>query len=110
MTGGLKDAHREAIIAVIEANERVERAVLFGSRATRTNTVTSDVDIALFGDRLTLTDQARLAAAIGAIPMAQSVDLLLYNSIRDSTLREHILREGIEWHSRPIRARSTSER
>ena len=49
MTGGLKDAHREAIIAVIEANERVERAVLFGSRATGTNTVTSDVDIALFG-------------------------------------------------------------
>ena len=62
MTDGLKDAHREAIIAVIAANDRVERAVLFGSRATGTNTVTSDVDIALFGDQLTLTDQARLAA------------------------------------------------
>jgi len=110
MTEGLKDAHREAIIAVIAANERVERAVLFGSRATGTNTVTSDVDIALFGDRLTLTDQARLAVAIAEIPMAQSVDLLLYSSIRDQTLREHIRREGIEWYSRPVRARSTSER
>ena len=47
MTDGLKDAHREAIIAVIAANDRVERAVLFGSRATGTNTVTSDVDIAI---------------------------------------------------------------
>ena len=61
MTDGLKDAHREAIVTVIAANDRVERVVLFGSRATGTNTVTSDVDIALFGDRLTLTDQGRLS-------------------------------------------------
>ena len=101
MTDGLKDAHREAIIAVIAANDRVERAVLFGSRATETNTVTSDVDIALFGDRLTLTDQARLAAAIDEIPMAQSVDLLLYDSIQDRTLRKQIRRRGAEWYARP---------
>ena len=100
MTDGLKDAHREAITAVIAANDRVERAVLFGSRATGTNTVSSDVDIALFGDRLTLTDQARLAAALDEIPMAQSVDLLLYGSIHDRTLREHIQRQGVEWYAR----------
>ena len=103
MNDGLKDAHREAIIAVIAANARVERAVLFGSRATGTNTVTSDVDIALFGDRLTLTDQARLAAAIDKIPMAQSVDLLLYDSISDRTLREHVRHHGVEWYARSDR-------
>ena len=101
MTDGLKDEHREAIIAAIAANDRVERAVLFGSRATGTNTVSSDVDIALFGDRLTLTDQARLAAALDEIPMAQSLDLLLYDSIQDRTLREHIRRNGIDWYARP---------
>ena len=101
MTDGLKVVHREAIIAKIAANDRVERAVLFGSRATGTNTVSSDVDIALFGDRLTLTDQARLAAALDEIPMAQSVDLLLYDSIHDRTLREHIRSQGVEWDIRP---------
>ena len=100
MTDGLKDAHREAIIAALTANERVERAVLFGSRATRTNTVTSDVDIALFGDQLTLTDQARLAAAVEQIPVAQSVDLLLYDSISNRTLRDHIRIQGVEWYPR----------
>ena len=100
MTDGLKDGHREAIIAALAANHRVERAVLFGSRATGTNTVTSDVDIALFGDRLTLTDQARLAAAVDEIPMAQSVDLLLYDSVRARTLREHIRNDGVEWFTR----------
>lgn len=100
MTDGLKDAHRDAIVAVIAANERVERAVLFGSRATGTNTATSDADIALFGDRLTLTDLARLSAAVAAIPMAQSVDLILYHSVRDRTLLEHIRNDGVEWFSR----------
>ena len=103
MTDGLKDAHRRAIIAVLAANERVERAVLFGSRATGANTVTSDVDIALFGDRLTLTDKARLAAAIDELPMAQSLDLLLYNSMSDRTLREHIRKHGVEWFARSNR-------
>ncbi len=109
MRDGLKDAHRQAIIAVIAANDRVEQAVLFGSRATGTHTVTSDIDIALFGGRLTLTDQARLAAAIDAIPMAQSVDLMLYDSVRDRTLRTHIRREGIEWYARSA-ARPSPER
>ena len=101
MTDGLKDVHREAIIDEIAANDRVERAVLFGSRATGTNTVSSDVDIALFGHRLTLTDQAHLAAVLDEIPMAQSVDLVLHDSIQSRTLREHIRRQGIEWYARP---------
>ena len=105
MTDGLKDAHREAIIAAIAANDRVERAVLFGSRATGTNTVSSDVDIALFGDRLTLTDQARLAAALDEIPMAQSVDLVLYELIENRTLLAHIGRAGIELYRRPTQSR-----
>ena len=98
--GGLKGRHRSAIIDVIAANDRVERAVLFGSRAKGTNTVTSDVDIALYGDSLTLTDQARLAGAIGDIPMAQSVELVLYDSIDNPAFREHIQTHGVEWYRR----------
>ena len=110
MTDGLKDSHREAIIATMAANDRVERAVLFGSRATQTNTVSSDVDIALFGDRLTLTDQARLAAALDEMPMAQSVDLLLYDSIDNRTLLEHIRRHGVEWYARRSTARAVPKK
>ncbi|WP_419919523.1 nucleotidyltransferase family protein [Candidatus Poriferisocius sp.] len=96
----LKERHREAIISVIAANDRVEKAVLFGSRATGSNTVSSDVDIALFGDCLTFTDQAHLAAALEALPMAQSVDLVLYKSIQNDSLKEHIRQEGVTWYDR----------
>ena len=42
MTDGLKDVHRQTIIAEIAANDRVERVVLFGSRATGTNRLSSN--------------------------------------------------------------------
>lgn len=100
MTDGLKDIHRKAIIAEIAANDRVERAVLFGSRATGTNTISSDIDIALFGSRLTLTDQSRLSAALDQIPMAQTVDLVLYGLVRKEKLKNHIQKHGIEWFAR----------
>ena len=48
----------------------------------------------------TLTDQARLCAALEELPMAQTVDLILYDSVRDRTLREHIREHGIEWFCR----------
>ena len=108
MTSVLKDKHRAAITAAIVANDKVERAVLFGSRATGTNTATSDVDIALFGDRLTLTDQARLGAAIEEIPMAQSVDLVLYDAIDNPALRRHIEEQGVEWYRRQEASRSST--
>ncbi len=100
MTDGLKDRHRDAIIALLAANDRVEKAVLFGSRAMQTGTDTSDVAIALFGDKLSLTDQARLAAAIDEIPMAQSVDLLLHRTIDHQPLIDHIRTHGVEWYRR----------
>ena len=100
MNDGLKDKHRKAIFDILTANPRVERVVLFGSRAMGTFTTTSDVDLALFGDELTLTDQARLAAAIHKLPMAQQVDLLLYKSIDNDKLKQHIKKHGKEWLDR----------
>ena len=100
MSDGLKAQHRAAIIATLAANDRVEQAVLFGSRAMGTNTVTSDVDIALFGQQLTLTDQASLAAACEELPMAQSVDLVLHSTIDNPALVEHIRSHGVEWYRR----------
>ncbi len=97
MTDGLKDKHRQAIIDILAANTRVKRVALFGSRAMGTFTTTSDVDLALYGDELTLTDQAKLAAAIDDLPMAQRVDLLLYKSIDNDNLKEHIRKYGVEW-------------
>ena len=100
MTDGLKDAHRDAIVNIFRSYERVERAVLFGSRAMETFTQGSDVDIALFGDSLTTADQSRLATAMEELTIPQRIDLVLYDGIEDAALRKHVQRHGVELYTR----------
>ena len=100
MSDGLKEKYRRAIIDILSSDEKVERIVLFGFRAMGTFRATSDVDIALFGDRLTLADQARFSEAVGMLSMPQEADILLYSSIESKKLIEHIERYGVEWYSR----------
>jgi type I restriction enzyme S subunit len=106
MTDGLKPEHRQAIIETLAANPKVERIVLFGSRATGTFTLTSDVDLALFGDDLTLSDQAALAEAVAELSVPQRVDLLIFHRIANQALREEIRKHGVEWFARGGTART----
>ena len=100
MSDGLKERHRKAVIDVIAANARVERAVLYGSRAKGTFAPASDVDIALFGDRLSMNDRANLAAAIEELTIPQRVHLLHYETVDSIALRKHIESQGVEWYRR----------
>ena len=106
MTDGLKPEHRQAIIETLAANPKVERIVLFGSRATGTFTLTSDVDLALFGEDLTLSDQAALAEAVAELSVPQRVDILIYHRIASQALREEIRKHGVEWFARGGTART----
>ena len=100
MIDGLKERHRRAVIDIISANAKVERAVLFGSRATGNFRAASDVDVALFGDRLSMSDQANLTAAIEDLTIPQRVQLLLYETVDSIALRKHIENQGVEWYRR----------
>lgn len=97
MSDGLKEVTRQQILDILTANPRVEKVVLFGSRAMGTHTSTSDIDLALFGDQLTLGDQAKLETELARLPIAQQADLLCYSTIDEESLKEHISSHGIEW-------------
>jgi predicted nucleotidyltransferase len=94
MTYGLKDTNYRAIMDILRGHSRIEKAVLFGSRATGTFSPESDVDICLFGDALTLSDHAGLATAMENLTMAQRVDLHLYRNIKEDALLTHIRCSG----------------
>ncbi len=100
MTDGLKAKHRNAIIDALSVNDRVDRIVLFGSRAQQAYQATSDIDIALFGNRLTYLDLGRLAQSIDELPYPHTVDLLLYDKLKNDSLRREIDLHGVEWFSR----------
>lgn len=94
MIDGLRDEHRQAILDILSNHPGVDKVVLFGSRAMGTFTTESDVDICLYGESLTLTDHAKLAAKMEALLVPQRVDLLLHHAIEDGALLDHIRREG----------------
>jgi len=100
MNDGLKDKHRKTLIDILSANPKVERVVLFGSRAMGTHSAESDIDLALYGDGLTLDDLARLKERIEETTIPQQVDLVLVKDIDNDRLRGHIERHGVEWFVR----------
>lgn len=100
MTDGVKEKFRKRIIEILADNERVQRVVLFGSRAMQTYTPESDIDLVRYGDGLTLTDQAKLTAAMEELPLPQRVDLLRNKTIKNKKLLEHIQKHGVEWFRR----------
>jgi predicted nucleotidyltransferase len=100
MNGGLQEKHKQAFIETLTANKRVERVVLFGSRAMGTFATTSDVDLALFGEQLTRSDLADLGAAVEQLSVPQRVDLLLYKDIGNDNLLRHIAEHGLVGYHR----------
>ena len=97
---GLKRTHRQMIIDTLAKNEKVQRIILFGSRAMGTFTPNSDIDLALCGPNLTLEDQASLQQAVEELTVPQKVDIVLYDSIDNQQLVDHIKQHGVLWWCR----------
>jgi len=85
----------EKIIQVVSACSKVEEVILFGSRAKGNHRESSDWDIALTGAELSLSDVLTMQVQIEELGLPSAVDLVVYDSIQNSALKEHIERVGI---------------
>ena len=102
MNDGLKEKNCKTIISILASNERVERVVLFGSRAMETFSPESDVDLILYGVHLTSSDRALLSWEIDETTIPQRVELILEESLKNNEFREQVEKYGIEWYRRRI--------
>ncbi len=93
MNDGLSDKSRNAIIGVLNQHPKIERVVLFGSRAMGAFTHTSDIDLALYGD-LTLRGQARIPAGLEQLSIPYKVDQVRMKVTTSPELLEHIRQHG----------------
>ncbi len=100
MNTGVKPKYRRQIIEILAANPKVERVVLFGSRARRAAQSTSDIDLALYGKELSLGDLAALQVELEETNIPQRIDLVLMHEIDNPALLREIETEGIEWFRR----------
>jgi|WetSurMetagenome_2_1015567.scaffolds.fasta_scaffold289535_1 hypoxanthine-DNA glycosylase len=95
MPFGLSATTISAITATIAACPSVNNMVLFGSRAKGNYKPGSDIDIAVSGSNLTLHDFLDFSIRTDGLEIANKVDLIHYQTIKDPDLIEHITRVGI---------------
>ncbi|MCZ8020512.1 MAG: restriction endonuclease subunit S [Cyclobacteriaceae bacterium] len=100
MRFGLEEHIVDSLISVFEEHSKVDKAIVFGSRAKGNYRTDSDIDIAIKGQELTTDDVIMMSVAFEAEGITYKIDLIDYNNIKEFELKAHIDRVGIELYSR----------
>ena len=100
MPYGLKDIELEKMCGVFASNERIERVVLYGSRAKGNYKPFSDVDITLMGEKLTHSDLNRISLAVDDLLLPYQFDISIFHTLKNEALIDHIHRIGITIYER----------
>ncbi len=90
----------ENINAVFSQNQKVDKVLVFGSRAKGNYRDGSDIDIAIKGQDLDFSDILKITGRLDDLDLPYKIDLLDYDKISEPALTEHIDRVGIEFYSR----------
>lgn len=93
---GLKEEDLQYIIDNIKRFPEIKKAIVFGSRAKGNYKVGSDIDIAIFGEKVTFTSVAQLHFLLEEQgPLPYLIDVVKYEELENDKLKEHIDRVGV---------------
>ncbi len=93
---GLEIDIESEIIKVFKSNSRIEKVILFGSRAMGTNSPSSDIDLAIVGEELNLDDIITLHMKLDELWLPYKFDIQILSRIQEPALSDHIRRVGKE--------------
>lgn len=94
MRYGLKAHTIEAICSVFATHPAIEKAVLYGSRATGSYKPASDIDLTLFGKTLTSKELGAIEDELDDLLLPYKIDLSIFARLDHENLKEHIERVG----------------
>lgn len=98
---GLENSIIENIIHILKKYKEIDSAKLFGSRARGDFRESSDIDIALFGDKLTHSINTKVFYEIDNLYLPYKIDLINFNTLTDENkLKERILKEGVKIYAK----------
>ena len=100
MKFGLEQHIIDKLITVFEQHPKVDKALVFGSRAKGNYRLDSDIDIAIKGKDLNTDDIIAISVAFEEKGINHKIDLINYHSIKEPDFKDHIDRVGIELFSR----------
>ena len=93
---GLPEDALQKICALFQAHSNISEAILFGSRAKGNFRNGSDIDIALKGAKIGLRTLTLISEAYQKLFLPWKLDLVIYETIENQELKEHIDRVGIK--------------
>lgn len=91
---GLRADVIEKIVQTIKRNLKIQKIILFGSRAKETYKKGSDIDISIVSEDLSLKELNHLKVMLDDLMLPYKIDLLDYGRISNNDLKEHIDRVG----------------
>ncbi|SET64241.1 Predicted nucleotidyltransferase [Natronincola peptidivorans] len=74
---------------------KIEKIILFGSRARGDYSTVSDYDIAVFGNGLSSMDKALFCSEIEEINTLKKIDVVFIDESLDDKFIENVMREGV---------------
>jgi predicted nucleotidyltransferase len=100
---GLRESDIDYICQLFKNTPEVEKAVIFGSRALNTYERGSDIDVAIFGDKINFNVVAHLHFVLEEeSPMPYFFDIVDYTHLKHEELKKHIDKYGIEIFDRKL--------
>jgi predicted nucleotidyltransferase len=102
MNYGLSESTFHNLVQVFRSFDKIEKAILYGSRVKNTHKSGSDIDIALVGRELTINTLDSIEMKIEELVLPHKVDISIFHLIENSDLIDHILRVGQVIYSRVV--------
>lgn len=87
----------DKIKSVFAKHEKIERVILYGSRAMNKYKPHSDIDLTLIAPDMELTELLKIETEIDDLLIPYKVDLSLIHQIDSESLIDHIRRVGVEF-------------
>ena len=100
---GIEERDWKKVFSVFSHFPHISKAILFGSRVKGTNKPFSDVDIALVGEALSLTDLLQLKNEIDDLLLPYEFDFCIYKDLKNADFKSLIDRRGVEIYDRTSR-------
>jgi len=94
MKFGLKDETIEKIFEVFKKFSQIEEVILYGSRAKGNSKPSSDIDLTLKGEAISIKELNRIDLVLDDLLLPYKFDLSIYQHIDNPDLIEHINRVG----------------
>lgn len=80
--------------------ENVQKVILYGSRAKGTFRNSSDIDLTLIGENISLDTLFSIENDLDDLLLPYKIDLSIYSKIDNIQLKEHIQRVGVTIYDR----------